>query len=379
MNQICFLIMFVSLSGAFCSMRNEIYKKGDVMLGGLFPMHEKSRDAERDYCGEKVNIEGIQLAEAMLFAVNQINKNRTRFEHFGNRTLGAYIRDSCSSPRQALHMGVEFTDDFNKIDNTMNKFKGVVIIDEPSTVIPVTNLLSKLDVVQIAPRENDDLPEDFPTLVNITPPHNTQGEILGKIVLAMNISAISIISSPFEEESVRLLIDEVNQHNVSVNGNFTFPVDATENDFKDILQKISKATNSTPKYVVLLMEGSEAKRVLDAAANLARRGVQQQQEFQWMACDGWGTKHFVINKREKIALGAITIEPFYPQETRYDGFIEHLNKKSQTDRDRCWQCPYLKKTQRCDNQVDATGSKSQNSTGTKPLLICYIRYNIKLL
>ena len=345
------------------------------MLGGLFPMHEKSRGIERENCGDKVNIEGIQLAEAMLFAVSQINKNRTRFEHFGNRTLGAYIRDSCSSPRQALHMGIEFTDDFNKIDNTMNKFKGVVIIDEPSTVIPVTDLLSKLDVIQIAPRENDELSEDFPTLVNITPPHNVQGEILGKIVVAMNISAISIISSPFEKESVRLLIDQINQHNVSVNGKFTFPVDATENDFKDILQNISKATNSTQKHVVLLMEGSESKRVLDAAANLARRGVEHQQEFRWMACDGWGRKHFVINKREKIALGAITIEPFYPQETRYDGFIEHLNKKSQTDRDKCWQCPYLKKTQRCDNQVDATGSKSQNSTGTEPLVICNVVYN----
>ena len=348
------------------------------MLGGLFPMHEKSRDIERENCGEKVNIEGIQLAEAMLFAINQINKNRTRLENFGNRTLGAYIRDSCSSPRQALHMGVEFTDDFNKINNTMNKFKGVVIIDEPSTVIPVTNLLSKLDVIQIAPRENDELSEDFPTLVNITPPHNTQGEILGKIVLAMNASDISIISSPFEKESLRLLVDQVNQQNVSVNDDFTFPVDADENDFKDILQNISKASNSTPKYVILLMEGREAKRVLDAAANLARRGVISidldgfQQEFRWMACDGWGTKHFVINKREKMALGAITIEPFHPLETRYDGFIEHLNKKSQKDRDTCWQCPYLKKTQRCDNQVDATGSKSQNNTGTEPLRICHI-------
>ena len=349
------------------------------MLGGLFPMHEKSRDIERENCGEKVNIEGIQLAEAMLFAINQINKNLTKFEHFGNRTLGAYIRDSCSSPRQALHMGLEFTDDFNKINNTMNKFKGVVIIDEPSTVIPVTNFLSKLDVVQIAPKENDDLSEDFPTLVNITPPHNTQGKILGTIVVAMNLSAISIISSPFEKESARVLIDQVSQQNIYVNDNFTFPVDATANDFENILQNISKASNSTPKYVVLLMEGSEAKRVLDAAANVdptwARRGFKQQQEFRWIACDGWGTKHFVINKREKMALGAITIEPFYPQETRYDGFIEHLNKKSQKDRDKCWQCPYLKKTQRCDNQVDAMGSKSQNSTGTEPPVICYILYN----
>ena len=49
-----------------------IYLSGDVILGGLFPVHENSKDTGQN-CGHKTYNRGIQRLEAMLYAVDTIN------------------------------------------------------------------------------------------------------------------------------------------------------------------------------------------------------------------------------------------------------------------------------------------------------------------
>ena len=43
---------------------------GDVVLGGLFPVHEKSEITDQS-CGEKLYNRGLQRMEAMLYAVDK--------------------------------------------------------------------------------------------------------------------------------------------------------------------------------------------------------------------------------------------------------------------------------------------------------------------
>ena len=81
------------------------------MLGGLFPMHAKSSDGD-ELCGGKIDKSAIQLAESMLFAIDEINNSSTTLQKL-NLTLGAYIQDSCGSFQHAIHQAIEFTDVFN--------------------------------------------------------------------------------------------------------------------------------------------------------------------------------------------------------------------------------------------------------------------------
>ncbi|XP_047741500.1 uncharacterized protein LOC125179515 [Hyalella azteca] len=76
---------------------------GDVIFGGLFPMHERGNEGES--CGDIKEEKGIQRLEAMLYALDLINEDE---ELLPNITLGALILDTCTSDTYALEQSVEF-------------------------------------------------------------------------------------------------------------------------------------------------------------------------------------------------------------------------------------------------------------------------------
>lgn len=78
---------------------------GDIILGGIFPMHEHISE-NRDYpCGQIKEEKGIQRLEAMLFAIDRINNDTQLLK---NITLGSVVIDSCSSDTYALEQSMEF-------------------------------------------------------------------------------------------------------------------------------------------------------------------------------------------------------------------------------------------------------------------------------
>lgn len=85
--------------------RKVIRLNGDVILGGIFPMHEQV-SGNPDYpCGAVKEEKGVQRLEAMLYAIDEINKDPLLLP---NITLGALILDSCSSDTYALEQSMEF-------------------------------------------------------------------------------------------------------------------------------------------------------------------------------------------------------------------------------------------------------------------------------
>lgn len=76
---------------------------GDIILGGLFPVHARG---ERGVpCGELKKEKGIHRLEAMLFAIDLINKDP---DLLPNMTLGARILDTCSRDTYALEQSLTF-------------------------------------------------------------------------------------------------------------------------------------------------------------------------------------------------------------------------------------------------------------------------------
>ena len=94
---------FTSLLFPITSYRHEIraYKDGDVMLGGLFNVHRTGNDHD---CGE-LNPRGLGSVEAMIFAIESVNKNPNLLP---NVTIGYDIRDYCGSMSVAMKIAFDF-------------------------------------------------------------------------------------------------------------------------------------------------------------------------------------------------------------------------------------------------------------------------------
>lgn len=101
---------------------------GDIVFGGLFPMHEHlvltdhaatdaasaSAGSDMEFpCGAIKEEKGIQRLEAMLYALDLINDDPYILP---NITIGAVILDTCSSDTHALDQSMEFVRSYmNKV------------------------------------------------------------------------------------------------------------------------------------------------------------------------------------------------------------------------------------------------------------------------
>ncbi|MED6231648.1 Metabotropic glutamate receptor 8 [Ilyodon furcidens] len=131
---------------------------GDIILGGLFPVH--SRGDRGTPCGELKKEKGIHRLEAMMFAIDLINKDP---ELLPNITLGARILDTCSRDTYALEQSLTFVQALIERDGSdvrcangdppiftkPDKIVGVIGAASSSVSIMVANILRLFKVISL--------------------------------------------------------------------------------------------------------------------------------------------------------------------------------------------------------------------------------------
>ena len=85
------------------SSSQKVDAKGDIIFGGLFPMHEKGTHGKN--CGKIKKEKGIQRLEAMLLAVDLINNDEKLLPGL---QVGMRILDTCSYDTFALEQCMDF-------------------------------------------------------------------------------------------------------------------------------------------------------------------------------------------------------------------------------------------------------------------------------
>ncbi|GFR59235.1 metabotropic glutamate receptor-like [Elysia marginata] len=83
----------------------KIATEGDVVFGGLFPMHEQGVAGTGQTCGRIKREKGIQRLEAMLYAVDLINSDPGILPGL---TIGMHVLDTCSDDTFALEQCMDF-------------------------------------------------------------------------------------------------------------------------------------------------------------------------------------------------------------------------------------------------------------------------------
>ena len=114
--------------------RNIIDK--DFVIGGLFPVYDCRYTA----------LEDLEMIEAMLFAIDQINNDMSLLP---NLTIGYDVRDSCNSEIIALNEALDFELQYNRPSNiTTPTFLGVVG-PAYTTVTSSVAIFMSVEIIQI--------------------------------------------------------------------------------------------------------------------------------------------------------------------------------------------------------------------------------------
>ncbi|XP_017876533.1 metabotropic glutamate receptor isoform X2 [Ceratina calcarata] len=349
------------------SEREAVLIPGDIVLGGLFPVHEKGSAS----CGPNVYNRGVQRLEAMLFAVDQINNDGKILPGI---TLGVHILDTCGRDTYALNQSLHFVRaslsnlDISVLecaDKSAPRVKktasagpifGVIGGSYSSVSLQVANLLRLFHIPQISPASTAKALSDktrFDYFARTVPPDTFQSIALVDVVKSANWSYVSTVYSEgsYGEYGIEVFTREATERNVCIAAAVKVPGAADDRVFDDIILRLSKKSNA--RAVVLFTRAEDARGILEAA-----RRSNLSQPFQWLASDGWGRQIKLVEGLEEEAEGAITVEL---QSENIPGFDEYMASLTpETNRRNPWFNEYWEEAFSC--VLRKSVARSQNGT-----------------
>ncbi|KAM6926053.1 LOW QUALITY PROTEIN: metabotropic glutamate receptor 3 [Lycodopsis pacificus] len=295
--------------------RREIRIEGDLVLGGLFPVHEKGAGMEE--CGRVNEDRGIQRLEAMLFAIDRINEGDILLPGI---SLGVHILDTCSRDTYALEQALEFVrasltkvDDTEFIcpdgsyalqDDSPLAIAGVIGGSFSSVSIQVANLLRLFQIPQISYASTSAKLSDktrYDYFARTVPPDFYQAKAMAEILRFFNWTYVSTVASEgdYGETGIEAFEQEARMRNICIATSEKVGRSNAKKSYEAVIRQLLQKPNA--RVAVLFLRSDDARELLAAAARLNT-------SFIWVASDGWGAQESIVKGNEVSAEGAITLE-----------------------------------------------------------------------
>ncbi|XP_064632052.1 metabotropic glutamate receptor 3-like [Lineus longissimus] len=348
---------------------------GDIILGGLFPVHQKSISGEKQ-CGPINRVRGLQRVEVMLFTIKEIN---SRMDILPDITLGANILDTCSRDTYALEQSLEYVrasmssldaSEFTCQDGSKAKakpgFKAVACViggAYSSVSIQVANLLRLFRIPQVSYASTSAALSDkgrFDYFARTLPPDTFQAKAMVDIVQYFNWTYVSTLASEgdYGENGIEFFIQEARAKNICIALQKKIPTAATAVTFDEIIVGLLKQRNA--KVVILFIREEDAVHLLAAAT---RQNCTD--HFVWIASDGWG-KQDTVKDNFLAAEGAITLELQTYKITPFDDYFTSLHPENHTINP--WFADYWEDLHKCSfKQSRIDGNSTPACTGQERL------------
>ncbi|KAM8702763.1 hypothetical protein ACLKA7_005127 [Drosophila subpalustris] len=353
---------------------------GDIILGGLFPVHEKGEGVSP--CGPKVYNRGVQRLEAMLYAIDRVNNDTNLLPGI---TIGVHILDTCSRDTYALNQSLQFVRaSLNNLDTSIFECSdtssphlrknassgpvfGVIGGSYSSVSLQVANLLRLFHIPQISPASTAKTLSDksrFDLFARTVPPDTFQSVALVDIIKNFNWSYVSTIHSEgsYGEYGIEAFHKEATERHVCIAAAEKVPSAADDKVFDAIISKLLKKPNA--RGVVLFTRAEDARRIL-----LAAKRANLSQPLHWVASDGWGKQQKLLEGLEDIAEGAITVELQSEIIEDFDRYMMQLTPRN--NQRNPWFAEYWEDTFNCALTAASEEFKpSLNSTTDKQKILC---------
>nr|XP_048273339.1 metabotropic glutamate receptor 2 isoform X1 [Myodes glareolus] len=290
--------------------------EGDLVLGGLFPVHQKGGPTEE--CGPVNEHRGIQRLEAMLFALDRINRDPHLLP--GVR-LGAHILDSCSKDTHALEQALDFVraslsrgadgsrhicpdGSYATHSDAPTAITGVIGGSYSDVSIQVANLLRLFQIPQISYASTSAKLSDksrYDYFARTVPPDFFQAKAMAEILRFFNWTYVSTVASEgdYGETGIEAFELEARARNICVATSEKVGRAMSRAAFEGVVRALLQKPSA--RVAVLFTRSEDARELLAATQRLNA-------SFTWVASDGWGALESVVAGSEGAAEGAITIE-----------------------------------------------------------------------
>ena len=305
-----------------------IYLPGDVILGGLSAVHYPSGTREEDpaqisyrkfphHCGGPFNLRGLQHAEAILYAVEQINNNATLLPGI---TLGVNIKDTCNSVEHTIRESLQFgfmreaylrsERDGRACGSTLNgsiagikadgKEVAVIGASYSGISIAVANLAGLFHVPVVSYASTSRLLSDrkrFKNFLRTVPSDTRQAQAMVDVIRAFDWNFVSTIASDTEYgrsgiDSFKQAVNSQKVYRICIAVDEVFTVRTPKAKVREIISKIRG--QSETKVIVLFAELNDADYFINTAREENLTG------YFWIGSDAFARSYSVLRHNKKI-------------------------------------------------------------------------------
>uniref|UniRef100_A0A3Q1H5I7 Extracellular calcium-sensing receptor n=1 Tax=Acanthochromis polyacanthus TaxID=80966 RepID=A0A3Q1H5I7_9TELE len=350
---------------------------GDILLGGLFPIHFGVASKDQDLAARpestqcvRFNFRGFRWLQAMIFAIDEINNSSTLLP---NITLGYRIFDTCNTVSKALEATLSFVAQ-NKIDSlNLDEFcnctdhipSTIAVVGAAGSAVStaVANLLGLFYIPQISYASSSRLlsnKNQYKSFMRTIPTDEYQATAMADIIEHFQWNWVIAVASDddYGRPGIEKFEKEMEERDICIHLNELISQYFEDHEIKALADRIE---NSTAKVIVVFASGPDIEPLIK---EMIRRNITDR---IWLASEAWASSS-LIAKPEYLDVVAGTIG-FALKSGSIPGFKEFLqNVQPKKDSHNEFVREFWEETFNCYLEDSPRLQESENgSTSFRPL------------
>ncbi|XP_065701330.2 extracellular calcium-sensing receptor [Patagioenas fasciata] len=330
----CLVLLLFTGNTAAYGPNQRAQKKGDIILGGLFPIHfgvaAKDQDLKsRPESGEciRYNFRGFRWLQAMIFAIEEINSSPTLLP---NMTLGYRIFDTCNTVSKALEATLSFVAQ-NKIDSlNLDEFcncsehipSTIAVVGATGSGIStaVANLLGLFYIPQVSYASSSRLlsnKNQFKSFLRTIPNDEHQATAMADIIEYFRWNWVGTIAADddYGRPGIEKFREEAEERDICIDFSELISQYSDEEEIQQVVEVIQ---NSTARVIVVFSSGPDLEPLIK---EIVRRNITGK---IWLASEAWASSSLIAMPEFFRVIGS-TIG-FALKAGQIPGFREFLQK-----------------------------------------------------
>ncbi|XP_027966467.1 extracellular calcium-sensing receptor isoform X1 [Eumetopias jubatus] len=333
-NRCCLIFLAITWCTSAYGPDQRAQKKGDIILGGLFPIHfgVAAKDQDLKSRPESVeciryNFRGFRWLQAMIFAIEEINSSPALLP---NMTLGYRIFDTCNTVSKALEATLSFVAQ-NKIDSlNLDEFcncsehipSTIAVVGATGSGIStaVANLLGLFYIPQVSYASSSRLlsnKNQFKSFLRTIPNDEHQATAMADIIEYFRWNWVGTIAADddYGRPGIEKFREEAEERDICIDFSELISQYSDEEEIQQVVEVIQ---NSTAKVIVVFSSGPDLEPLIK---EIVRRNITGR---IWLASEAWASSSLIAMPEYFHVVGG-TIG-FALKAGQIPGFREFLQK-----------------------------------------------------